>query len=197
MPSKRRPQAHRGRKPRAGTNSLSINKIARSRRANKPRLPAVPVPLSGLSKRSSEARTKAMHVKAAMLRDPKLSRTQAEKAEGVSHRSVERYLLSGFEKRGGRWRAVKSDRFHETMYVPDEQGSPVPVRTKNFKQRKQVSAFLRDIGRFYRGKRSALAGWHGESIAGVPLVTDSRTLKSIEAQLSDFAIYSTFNGGAE
>jgi hypothetical protein len=132
-----------------------------------------------------------------MIRDPELSRAQAAKAEGVSVRSIERYFPSGFEKVGGRWRARKSDRFRETMYVPDAQGNPVPVHTKSRKQRVQVSAFLRDIGRFYRGDTTALAGWHGKRIAGVELVTSSHTLKSVEAQLADFAIYSTFNGGAE
>jgi hypothetical protein len=155
------------------------------------------VPLSSLPRRSSEARTKALHVKAAMVCNPKLSRTQAAKAEGVSARSIQRYLPSGFEKVGGRWRARKFDRFREVMYVPDAHGNPVPVHTKTSKQRAQVSAFLRDIGRFYRGDRTALADWHGKQIAGVELVTSSHTLKSVEAQLSDFAIYSTFNGGAE
>ena len=182
----------------ARSKSKSINvSISRSKRANKPRSRAVSIPLSSLPRRSAEARTKALHVKAAMSRDPKLSRAQAAKAEGVSVRSIQRHLPSGFEKVGGRWRAVKTDRFRETMYVPGVHGNPVPVPTTNFKQRKQVSVFLRDIGRFYRGDTTALAGWHGKRIAGVELVTSSRTLKSIEAQLADFAIYSTFNGGAE
>jgi hypothetical protein len=197
MPSKRRPQARRGRKPRARTNSISVNKVPRSKRADKPRSRAKSVPLSSLPRRSSDARTKALHVKAAMVRDPRLSRSQAAKAEGVSVRSIQRYLPSGFKKVGGRWRARKFDRFREIMYVPDAHGNPVPVPTKNSKQRAQVSAFLRDIGRFYRGDKTALAGWHGKRIAGVELVTSSHTLKSVEAQLSDFAIYSTFNGGAE
>lgn len=83
------------------------------------------------------------------------------------------------------------------MYVPDARGNPVPVPTKNNKQRTKVSAYLRDIGRFYRGNKSAVAKWHGKSIAGVELVTASRTLLSIESQLQDFAIYRAFNGGAE
>ena len=75
--------------------------------------------------------------------------------------------------------------------------NPVPVNTKSSKQRAQVSSFLRDIGRFYRGDITALDRWHGKRIAGVKLVTSSHTLKSIEAQLSDFAIYTTFNGGVD
>jgi hypothetical protein len=42
-----------------------------------------------------------------------------------------------------------------------------------------------------------MAKWDGKRIAGVELVTDSRTLLSIESQLHDFAIYRAFNGGAD
>jgi len=42
-----------------------------------------------------------------------------------------------------------------------------------------------------------MAKWNGKRIAGVELVTASRTLLSIESQLSDFAIYRAFNGAAE
>src|SRR6266446_1442462 len=120
MPSKRRPQAQRGRKPEARLNSISISKIRRSKRASKTGVRAISVPLSRLPLRSSQARTKALHVKAAMVRDPELSLSQAAKSEGVSTRSIRQYLKTGFTKVAGRWRANKSDRFREIMYVPDE-----------------------------------------------------------------------------
>ncbi len=196
MPSKRRPQARRSRSPRAEKpKSISINIVSGSRRANKPRAHAIP--LSRLPKRSSEARTKALHVLAAMRRDDRLSLSKAARLEGVKVSTVKHYFSSRLTKVNGHWRVSKSDRFRETMYVPDERGNPVPVHTKTSRERAQVSAFLRDLGRYYRGDTSALAAWHGKSIVGVSLVTAPRTLKSIEAQLSDFAIYSTFNGGAE
>jgi len=132
-----------------------------------------------------------------MVRDPELSLSQAAKSEGVSTRSIRQYLKTGFTKVAGRWRANKSDRFREIMYVPDEHGNSVPVPSKSSKQRAEVSAYIRDLGRFYRGDKSALVAWHGKRIAGVPLVTAPRTLKGVEAELSDFAIYSTFNGSAE
>jgi hypothetical protein len=158
---------------------------------------AMSVPLARLPKRSSEARTKALHVKAAMVRDPKLSLSRAAKSEGVSVRSVRQYFPTGFQKVAGRWRANKADRFREVMYVPDEDGNHVPVPTRGSKERAEVSAYLRALGRFYRDKKSALADWHGKSIAGVPLVTDARALKRVEDRLSDFAIYFAFNGSAE
>ncbi len=180
---------------REGTRTT--RKLTGAKRANKPRSRPISVPLSRLPRRSSEARTKALHVKTAMARDPNLKLYPTARSFGVKPSVVKKYFGSAFEKVNGHFRASKSDRFRETMYVPDAQGNPVPVPTRSSKQRAQVSAFLRDIGRFYRGDTKALANWHGKRIAGVELVTSSHTLKSVEAQLSDFAIYSTFNGGAE
>jgi hypothetical protein len=155
------------------------------------------VPLSRLSRRSAEARTRAIHVLAEMRHDEELKLSSTARSFGVKPSVVRKYFGSSFNKVNGRWRVSKSDRFRETMYVPDARGNPVPVPTANNKQRAEVSAFLRDIGRFYRGNKSAMAKWHGKRIAGVELVTASRTLLSIESQLSDFAIYRAFNGAAE
>jgi hypothetical protein len=132
-----------------------------------------------------------------MRRDKKLRLSSVARSVGVKPSVVTKYFGSAFHKVDGSWRVRKSDRFSETMYVPDNEGNPVPVPTKNFRQRKEVSAYVRDIGRFSRGKKSALTKWRNKSIAGVELVTDSRILLSIEAQLSDFSIYNAFNGGAE
>jgi len=157
----------------------------------------LPMPLSRLSRRSSQARTRALHVIAEMRRDKKLRLSSVARSVGVKPSIVRKYFGSALHKVDGSWCVRKSDRFSETMYVPDNEGNPVPVPTKNFKQRKEVSAYVRDIGRFSRGKKSALTKWRNKSIAGVELVTDPRVLLSIEAQLSDFSIYNAFNGGAE
>jgi hypothetical protein len=158
---------------------------------------AQPVPLSRLPRRSSEARTNALHVLSEMRRNPNLKLSAAARSFGVKPSVVKKYFGSSLEKVTGHWRVRKSDHFRETMYVPDARGNPVPVHTQNSEERAQVSAFLRDIGRFFRGDKHAMAKWHGKRIAGVELVTASRTLISIEAQLSDFSIYNAFNGGAE
>lgn len=157
---------------------------------------ALPVPLSRLPRRSAEARTRALHVLAEMRQDNKLKLSSTARSLGVKPSVVKKYFGSALNKVDGSWRVSKSDRFRETMYVPDARGNPVPIPTTNSKQRAQVSAFLRDVGRFLRGDKSALAKWHGKRIAGVELVTASRTLMSIESELSDFAIYRAFNGGA-
>jgi len=132
-----------------------------------------------------------------MRHDPNVKLSTAGRSFGVKPSVVKKYFGSAFKKVHGSWRVSKSDRFRETMYVPDARGNPVPVPTTTSKQRAEVSAFLRDIGRFYRGDKSALAKWHGRRIAGVELVTASRTLMGIESQLADFVIYRAFNGGAE
>ncbi len=158
---------------------------------------ALPIPLSRLPQRSAEARTNALHVLSEMRRNPNLKLSAATRSFGVKPSVVKKHFGSSIEKINGHWRVRKSDHFRETMYVPDARGNPVPVPTKSSKERTQISAYLRDIGRFLRGNKSAMAKWHGKRIAGMELVTASRTLISIEAQLSDFSIYNAFNGGAD
>lgn len=132
-----------------------------------------------------------------MRRNPRLKLSAATRSFGVKPSVVKKYFGSSLEKVDGHWRVRKSDRFRETMYVPDVHGNPVPVHTQSSKERTQVSAYLRDIGRFFRGDKRAMAKWYGKRIQGVELVTASRTLIGIESQLSDFSIYNAFNGGSE
>jgi hypothetical protein len=86
------------------------------------------------------------------------------------------------------------DRYTVTLYVPDAQGNAVPVRTRSSKEREQLSQYLRDLGRFLRGNRDALARWQGKKIAGAELVTATRTILAIEPALSEFSLYRAFNG---
>jgi len=152
--------------------------------------------LDGPSARSSASRDAALHVLAALRRDPKLTLAHASKLEGVRPETVKKYFGSALKKVKGEWRVSKSDRFIEVLYVPDAQGNPVPVTTRSSKEREQVSAYLRDVGRYLRGDRKALAKWRGRSIAGVALVTDAHILQATEPALSDFAMYRALNGGA-
>ena len=171
--------------------------IFRSKQSSKRSSSAATIPLARLPKRTAEARTRALHVLAEMRRTPNLKLSAAARSFGVKPSFIKKHFGSSLEKINGHWRVRKSDRFRETMYVPDERGNPVPVHTRNFKTRAEVSAFIRDVGRFLRGNKSAMDKWHGKRIAGVELVTSSRTLISIEAQLSDFAIYGAFTGKSE
>lgn len=155
------------------------------------------VPLAKLPRRSAQARTNALHVLSEMRRNAKSKLSAASRSFGVKPSVVKKYFGSSLDKVNGHWRVSKSDRFRETMYVPDMRGNSVPIHTKSSKERALVSAYLRDVGRFLRGNKHAIAKWHGKRIAGAELVTASRTLIGIESQLSDFSIYNAFNGGTE
>jgi hypothetical protein len=131
-----------------------------------------------------------------MRRDPNLSLSQAAKLEGVKPETVKRHFSSSLRKVAGKFTARKSDRHSATLYIPDAHGNPVPLPTRSSKERKQASNYLRDLGRYLRGQKNALAKWHGKKIAGVELVTAGRTLAAIEPALSEFSLYRALNSGA-
>jgi hypothetical protein len=149
-----------------------------------------------LSQRSQSAYDRSLHVLAAMRRDPKLSLTHAAKLEGVKRETVKRYFPSALKHAHGKFRVTKSDRNIATLYIPDAHGNSTPVNTRSSKDRQALSRYLRDLGRYLRGSRNALAPWHGKQIAGVALVTAGRTIVAIEPALSEFSLYRAFNGGA-
>jgi len=151
---------------------------------------------SSLPDRSQSARDRGLHVISAMHRDPNLSLTRAAKLQGIKPATVKKYFPSALKVSNGRFRATKTDRYTATLYTPDSQGNSVPVKTRSSKERKELSNYLRDLGRYLRGDRNALARWHGKKIAGIELITDGRTIKTIEPALSDFSLYRTLNGGA-
>jgi hypothetical protein len=149
-----------------------------------------------LTQQSELARNRALHVLAAMRRDPYLSLSRAAKLEGVKPETVKRHFSSSLRKSAGKFTATKSDRHVATLYLPDAHGSPIPIPTRSAKERKQASNYLRDLGRYLRGQKNALAKWHGKKIAGVELVTAGRTVVALEPALFDFHIYRVLNGGA-
>jgi hypothetical protein len=132
-----------------------------------------------------------------MRRDPKLSLTHAAKLQGVKPATVKKYIPSALKKPNGQFRATKSDRYAATLYVPNAQGNSIAVKTRSSKDREALGRYLRDLGRYLRGKRDALAEWHGKRIGGVELVTSARTLAAIEPALSEFSLYRSFAGGAD
>lgn len=149
-----------------------------------------------LTRKSAFARDRALHVVSAMRRDPNLSLSRAAQLEGIKAETVKRYFRSSLKKVAGKFIATKSDRHSATLYIPDAHGNAIPLATRSSKERRQASNYLRDLGRYSRGQKNALAKWHGKKIAGVPLVTDGRTIVAIEPALSEFSLYRAFNGGA-
>lgn len=153
-----------------------------------------PIPLSRLPKRSYAARDRGFHVLAAMRHNPRLSLSHAAKLEGIKAETVKKYFPSALEKSTGKYRVTKSDRYTETLYIPDAQGNPVAVKTRSSKDREALGQYLRDLGRYLRGNRDALSGWQGKKIAGFELVTDERAITAMEPALSDFSLYRSFSG---
>ena len=153
------------------------------------------IPVSRLSERSEAARDRALHVLAAMRQDRTLSLTHAARMQGVKSETIKKYFASALRKTSGTFRVAKSDRYAAKLYVPDIHGNSIAVNTHSSRQREQLSKYLRDLGRYLRGNRDALAPWQGNTIAGVELVTSGRTIVAIEPALSDFSIYRVFSGG--
>ena len=180
--------------PTRERNRMSARKA--NGRTDKARKRIRAIPLSKLARRSSLARDRALHAIAAMRRNSNLSLTHAAKLQGVKPETVKKYFPSELRKSNGQFKAAKGDRYAETLYLFDAQGNKIPVETRSSKDRKACSRYLRDVGRYLRGRRDALAKWHGKRIAGVELVTAGRTIVAIEPALSEFSLYRSFNGGA-
>lgn len=153
------------------------------------------VPIANLSKRSEDARDRAMHAIAWKRRNPRKSFTYAAKLHGVKPATIKKHFPSALRKVNGRLQVAIADRYSATLYVPDANGNSVPVHTRSSKDRKALSRYLRDLGRYLRGKRNALAPWRGKTVAGVELVTSGDVLASIEPALSEFSLYRSTNGG--
>jgi hypothetical protein len=132
---------------------------------------------------------------AAMRRDPKLSFTRACRLVGVKPETVLAYFGSAFTRSHGTIRVRSTDHYTAILYVPDAHGNPLAVHTRSSKDRKALSRYLRDLGRYLRGNLNAMAAWHGKQIAGVQLLTAGRAIVAIEPALSDFSLYRVFNGG--
>lgn len=167
----------------------------RNRTKQRPRRRVHNLSVGNMRERSQLARDRGLHALAAMRHDPSLSLTHAGRLYGVKGETIKKYFPSALRKFNGKFRVTKSDRYSATLYVPDANGNSVPVHTRSSKDRKALSRYLRDLGRYLRGKRNALAPWRGKTVAGVELVTSGDVLVSIEPALSEFSLYRSTNSG--
>jgi hypothetical protein len=132
-----------------------------------------------------------------MRNDSDLSLTHAAKLNSVKSETVKKFFPSALKRVNGKLQVTKSDRYTETLYIPDSKGNSVAINTRSWKERQEAGEYLRDVGRSLRGDRKALSKWRGKKIAGIELVTDERVIAAIEPALSDFSLYRQFNvGGA-
>lgn len=152
------------------------------------------IPISRLPERSYAARDRGLHVLAAMRNNPALSLSHAARLEGVKVETVKKYFPSALEKSNGKYRVTRSDRYTETLYIPDAEGKAVAVKTRSSRERREGGEYLRDLGRALRGDTKALLKWRGKKIAGRELVTDMRAIVAMEPALSDFSLYRAIGG---
>ena len=150
--------------------------------------------VSRLPKRSQDARDRARSVIAAMRRNPRLSLSRLAKLKKVKPGTVQKYYSADLRRTKGRVRATKSDRRKETVYVPDSQGQIVSRETHSSAERSEASNFLRELGRYQRGKPNSLADWKDRTIGGIDLLTDPATIRVAEPVLSDFSLYRGIGG---
>jgi hypothetical protein len=188
MSSRKRPRSRRAGQSRARRTAAN-RRLAHRRRADKRR----PIPLASLSKRSYAARERALHALAASRNDPGVPLTLIAKREGTKVETIEKYFPSELVRVNGKLRVTKSDRYTQTLYIPDAQGNSIAIKTRSSKERSEAGQYLRDIGRALRGDVRALTKWRGKKIAGVELFTDEGALVSIEPALSEFSLYRIFN----
>jgi hypothetical protein len=167
------------------------SKVSSSARNTKTRL----ILPSRLSERSFAARDRAMHVLGDMRHGASLSR--AARDHGVSVRTIRRYVGGALlqERAGGRIRATKSDRFVRYLQLPGRLG-PIEQRVRGSRQASEAARYKAALNRRLRGDRGALAPWHGKKIAGIELITDAATLKSLaERDLLPYSLYRSLSGG--
>jgi len=185
MPSKRRPQARRARRPRAtnksrtlilpnpqGMGKLGTTRVSRHYRAPRP---------SSLSPAELRKRGNALAAHADMLRNRKLAASQAAKDRGVKVRDFWKYIPKAFKKdASGRIRAV-ADRYLRRMEVPGPDG-PIIIKIRGSKARNEIARFRNAVFDFQRGDLTALDKWRGVTIQGHKLLTNPKILQTLGEQ---------------
>jgi hypothetical protein len=116
-----------------------------------------------------------------MLRDRKLTASQAARDNGVRIRDFWKYIPKAFKwDSRGRIRAV-ADRYVRRMEVPGPDG-PVVIKIRGSKARSDVARFRNDVFDFLKGDAGALDKWKGVKIQGHELLTDPRMIQLLGEQ---------------
>ncbi len=162
------------RKQAASAKNTHFGKIKRARR---------PASLSAVE---LQKRANALAAHADMLRDPKLTASQAAKERGVTTRDFWTYIPKAFKKdANGRIRAV-ADRYLRRMEIPGPNG-PELIKVRGSKARNEIARYRNDVFRFQAGDLTALDKWDGSTIQGHKLLTDRQILQKqgVEEQLPE------------
>jgi DNA-binding CsgD family transcriptional regulator len=159
--------------------------------------PSTALAVAKLSARSQEARNRALHALTAIRHGASLA--EAAKAEGVSQRTIRKYVGSALRQDhvGGRIRAIATDRFTRYLQIPgQEAGGPTKVSVKGIKQATELAAYVNARAVFLRtGDTTALRPFEGKKIGGHTLVTDPQLLTALAEQGDSFdQLYSSLVG---
>lgn len=148
------------------------------------------------SEREKEARTRTLRALSAMRHGASISRAARE--NGVTPRTIKRYAGSALvqNRPGGRIRATKGDRLVRYLQIPGPSG-PKDVTVRGSKAASEFANYKAAINRLLRGDRHALDRWHGKTIQGIPLITDTKTLvEQGRKEILPYSLYRSLAGGA-
>ena len=152
--------------------------------------------ISRASERSQAARDRALKALSAMRRGDTLSR--AARDNGVTTRTIKRYAGSALvqDRPSGRIRATKNDRLVRYLQIPGPDG-PKDVAVRGSKAASEFANYKAAINRLLRGDRHALDRWHGKTIQGIQLITDTKTLvEQARKEILPYSLYRSLIGGA-
>jgi hypothetical protein len=145
---------------------------------------------------NSAARDRALRALAAMRRGYTLSK--AARDNGVTVRTIRRYVGSALlqDRPGARIRAIRSDRLIRYLQIPGPDG-PKDVTVRGSRAASQFANYKAAINRLLRGDRNAMEKWHGKKIAGIELITDTKTLvDQARKEILPYSLYRSLSGGA-
>jgi hypothetical protein len=149
-----------------------------------------------LVQRSQQARERALKALWAMRQGDSLSK--ASRDNGVTIRTIKRYVVSALlqDRSGGRIRATKSDRLVRYIQIPGPNG-PIDVDVRGSKLASEFAKYKAAVNRLLAGDRNALDKWHGKKLAGISLITDTKTLvEQAHRELLPYSLYRFLSGGA-
>jgi len=130
---------------------------------------------SSLSPELLQKRADALAAHADMLRNTRLSASEAAKDHSVTIRDLWKYIPKAFKKdKSGRIRAV-ADRYIRRMEIHGPNG-PELIKVRGSKARNEVARYRNDVFRFQAGDLAALDRWDGVTIQGHKLFTDRKIL---------------------
>jgi hypothetical protein len=82
------------------------------------------------------------------------------------------------------------------LVIPGPEG-PREISVRGSKAASEFAKYKAAVNRLLRGDGNALIDWHGKTIAGIELVTDTKTLiEQARKDLLPYSLYRSLAGGA-